>query len=756
MSSPSTPLDKPAASTVCAVLAGTGRVLRLLFAALLIGSPILRLLMPESVVFWASSEPAGFLIIGSTTQTVLREYLFPYSLAISLAAGMFLLGGMPWGRAGRLPQFLCIALFLITSVGIYFLQTRLDATLTSPLMSLLGGLLAASALRALQLYLHIERTRDTLTRAIGNTALSLDEATQTVEQRFSSLNKTQELAQTQMRETAAQDERNRLARDLHDTIKQQLFAINMAAATAQTLAPHDLSGTMEMVQEVRNLSQQAQVEMKALLTQLRPQPLAAVGLRQALQDQLEALHFRSEVAVELNGELPMESERLPPGAQEAIFRVAQEALSNIARHARAARTSVELSHDDSHFIMHVRDDGQGFIPGTANTGMGLGNMRTRIAEIGGSMAVESAPGAGTLLTISVPLVATSSKLSARNRHMLLDRWTTSMWLNSFSYIGIILIVSSVIGFIIGMIMGMEPRDTPPPDLSGIQSPLSLLILAGVILAFTSIPVATLVLQVLTRVRRHRLGKIAERFLDWGAHYKNLRNIDDYWYVISIAIMLGAFAWLGRFALGPQATLVLGMIAGLSLVCTLWAGLRLARQGQALMRGAPGWATAPWLRTRLWEGFCGVVFVITYVITSLRSTSLWTALASSDALESITASITLISVASSAVLMGLTSIACLRMLRRIEGTADDIPVGRRFKLTRPDQVYVPIMLLVHAIGVIIAVTLPPDNPVISLWSFASALLYVITFGATRSLTQLDNTLPEAGKPAGTAAAPTSTS
>ncbi len=278
--------------------------------------------------------------------------------------------------------------------------------------ALIAGAAAAFCVRWLQGLRERDVLHTWLARSMGLPDESSKESVvREVETLLRSMNRTQTLAQTQLRETAAQDERNRLARDLHDTIKQQLFSINMAAATAQSLSETDPNAAREMLGEVRNLSQQAQVEMRAMLTQLRPQPLATVGLVQALRDQLEALHFRSEVQTELRGDaLPNESQ-LPLGAQEALFRVAQEALSNVARHARAKTVSVAISHIPSCLTLTIADDGQGFDTSNTKAGMGLNNMRARIAEIGGELSMDSALGNGTHIHIRLPLLQPKRAIS---------------------------------------------------------------------------------------------------------------------------------------------------------------------------------------------------------------------------------------------------------------------------------------------------------------------------------------------------------
>lgn len=129
----------------------------------------------------------------------------------------------------------------------------------------------------------------------------------------------------QIGEAAAQEERNRLARDLHDSIKQQLFSINVGTATAQERWERDPEGARTALVDVRRSAREAMVEMQALLHQLRPQALGSTsGLVEALREQCEALGYRSgaQVTVELGPEIP--DDRMQPGAQEALFRIAQD------------------------------------------------------------------------------------------------------------------------------------------------------------------------------------------------------------------------------------------------------------------------------------------------------------------------------------------------------------------------------------------------------------------------------------------------
>lgn len=209
----------------------------------------------------------------------------------------------------------------------------------------------------------------------------------------------------QISAAAAQEERNRLARDLHDSIKQQVFSMSISAAAAHAHLETNPLAARAALLDVKQSAQEAMVEMRALLQQLSPAPLEKSGLIQALREQCEALAYRSGAVVDTQfGDLPAD-DRLPPGTQEALFRIAQEALSNIARHARARRVELELSSvEPEALILRIRDDGQGFDPDSAPAGMGLNNIRSRAASIGASCEVLSEPGAGTTLSIHVPFI----------------------------------------------------------------------------------------------------------------------------------------------------------------------------------------------------------------------------------------------------------------------------------------------------------------------------------------------------------------
>lgn len=214
--------------------------------------------------------------------------------------------------------------------------------------------------------------------------------------------KYEERYEAQIRAAAAQEERHRLARELHDSIKQQIFVAQTAAATAEARFESDEQGTRAALGAVRQAARAAMTEMEAMLEQLRATPLENAGLIGAVKEQCEALGLRTGAKVGfVLGAMP-ESEDMPPGAQQAIYRVAQEALANVGRHARAREVEVRLERIGGEVRLRVEDDGAGFDTNTAARGMGLRNMRARAEEHEGALEVVSRPGGGTVVELRVP------------------------------------------------------------------------------------------------------------------------------------------------------------------------------------------------------------------------------------------------------------------------------------------------------------------------------------------------------------------
>ena len=199
---------------------------------------------------------------------------------------------------------------------------------------------------------------------------------------------------------AALEERNRLARDLHDSVKQQVFATAMQVGAARALLDRDPQSAREHLIEAEQLARQAQAELTGLIRELRPATLQDHGLVQALQEYTAGWSRQNDIPVDTS----LQGERvLPLEVEQALFRVAQEALSNIARHSAAGRVHIHLSWHPAEVVLTIADDGRGFDPAAVdNLGIGLRSMHERLADLGGRLSVESAPGKGTRLIAAVP------------------------------------------------------------------------------------------------------------------------------------------------------------------------------------------------------------------------------------------------------------------------------------------------------------------------------------------------------------------
>ena len=206
----------------------------------------------------------------------------------------------------------------------------------------------------------------------------------------------------QIRQTAAQEERNRLARDLHDSIKQQIFAIQTSAATAQVRFESDPEGAKSAIEAVRGSAREATAEMEVMLDQLRAAPLELGGLVESLRKHCEALGYRTgaEVKFEL-GTIP-KNEQVPPGFAQACFRIAQESLANVAKHARAGLVEVSLASEGNELVLEVKDNGAGFNTASVNSGMGLENIKARVREFKGTVEIVSRAGEGTTMRAKLP------------------------------------------------------------------------------------------------------------------------------------------------------------------------------------------------------------------------------------------------------------------------------------------------------------------------------------------------------------------
>jgi signal transduction histidine kinase len=204
------------------------------------------------------------------------------------------------------------------------------------------------------------------------------------------------------RELSIVEERNRLARELHDAVAQKLFATVLAAESASTLIARDRDGAEAELERVQALAREAMGELRSLIFELRPASLEAEGLATTLRKHIDVLRRVSGQDVRLRAD---GAPRLDPDAESEVFRVAQEALHNAVRHADARRIDVRLTNGDGRLVLEVSDDGAGFDaadPGLRSRRLGLTSMEERAAALGGVLRIESNVGGGTRVRLEVP------------------------------------------------------------------------------------------------------------------------------------------------------------------------------------------------------------------------------------------------------------------------------------------------------------------------------------------------------------------
>jgi signal transduction histidine kinase len=203
------------------------------------------------------------------------------------------------------------------------------------------------------------------------------------------------------RELSVVEERNRLARELHDSVTQKLFGIVLTAEAAGTLLDQEPGSARAQLGRLQELAGEAMEELRSLIFELRPVSLEGEGLATTLRKHVDVLRrvYGREIEMRVAG-----TPQLPPAAESETFRIAQEALQNALRHSGAERVQVGLEARDGGVALTVADDGVGFdatAPGLRSRRLGLTSMEERARALGATLRIDSRPGEGTTITLEV-------------------------------------------------------------------------------------------------------------------------------------------------------------------------------------------------------------------------------------------------------------------------------------------------------------------------------------------------------------------
>jgi PAS domain S-box-containing protein len=224
----------------------------------------------------------------------------------------------------------------------------------------------------------------------------------------SRLLKQSRLQQKQMRElshqvlNAQEEERKRVSRELHDVIAQTLVGINVHLAALSQAAASDPAGLQTQISRTHLLVENAVDMVHSFARELRPTMLDDLGLLPALQTFMKG--FIAETGIRVSLKASAKVDLLTSAARTALYRIVQEALTNVSRHAKASRVDVSIDCLEGHISMEIQDNGQGFNPkGKKHSRLGLIGMRERVEMIGGKFRVESAAGESTTVHVEIPM-----------------------------------------------------------------------------------------------------------------------------------------------------------------------------------------------------------------------------------------------------------------------------------------------------------------------------------------------------------------
>ncbi|MFD2615160.1 HAMP domain-containing sensor histidine kinase [Paenibacillus gansuensis] len=212
--------------------------------------------------------------------------------------------------------------------------------------------------------------------------------------------------------SAVVEERQRLARELHDAVSQQLFAISMTATAVGRTLGTDFEKAQRQIGLIEEMASVAQSEMRALLLHLRPVHLEGKKLSQGLQELIQELSDRVPIDISFDMD---EHIRLVKGVEDHLFRIVQEALSNTLRHSRATTMDIKVQQREDTVKLLIIDNGVGFdLEAQKHAAYGIVSMKERVTEIGGSISIVSAPGKGTRIDIRIPVIVEGGEDVGRN------------------------------------------------------------------------------------------------------------------------------------------------------------------------------------------------------------------------------------------------------------------------------------------------------------------------------------------------------
>ncbi len=305
-------------------------------------------------------------------------------------------------RVSYLPLILYILIFaFITAVLLFaylqFMERRKESKVEDALKMLNEGQYSAKIF----LNMFSEETPVQINPLIDKEFLKLHEKIMLISEEAVSATQQATTISGETREEILETERHRIARELHDSVSQQLFAAAMLLSTVEAEMDDIPEPVQRQIELIGRIVGEAQSEMRALLLHLRPIKLDGKSLKKGIEQLLDEL--TSKVPITIIHEI--EDIKLTEAIEDHLFRITQELLSNVLRHSNADELEVYLQKSENFYILRFVDDGKGFdMEEKKSSGFGLRNIRERISGLGGNVRIISFPGEGTSVEIRIPLI----------------------------------------------------------------------------------------------------------------------------------------------------------------------------------------------------------------------------------------------------------------------------------------------------------------------------------------------------------------
>ena len=368
------------------ISAQTGMALHtaLLFIALSLG-----------ILFIHPKQQLMSFILSDTAGGIMVRRLLPATIAIPIIAGGLIILG---ARAGFYEMAFAVPLCVVASIVV----------LTTLIWRNSIALHRSDAKR--------RQAEDALRNAYNDLELRVEERTRELSRVNENLqaeiikHKESETARLQLLRrlvTAQEEERRRISRELHDQTGQHLTALLLGLKTLNNSTGNGSASLHKGLLQLQKLTERLVDEAHHLAWELRPAALDDLGLETALSNYVEKWSDRSSISLDFHSGL--DKLRLPAQVEIAVFRIVQEALTNVLKHAQANRVSVMLEYRNDELLVIVEDNGCGFQPGKERDGLGLLGIHERVALVGGKLNIESELGSGTTLVVRIPASASSQQ-----------------------------------------------------------------------------------------------------------------------------------------------------------------------------------------------------------------------------------------------------------------------------------------------------------------------------------------------------------